>query len=49
MFDYIIIAVLKEQIAKEIESYLMVEVGIEQRKILYQVPLEGMDIMQSIV
>lgn len=48
-FDYIVIATAEEGLAKEIESYLVTGSDVEQERILYQTPLEGMHIMQTIV
>ena len=48
-FDYIVIATAEERLAKEIESYLVAGSDVEQERILYQTPLEGMNIMQTIV
>lgn len=48
-FEYIVIAVAEERPAKEIEAYLTDEFGIGREQILYQIPLEGMSIMQPTV
>lgn len=45
-FDYIVIAAAENTFAKQIQSYLQDRVNIRKEKIVYQKPLEGMEILQ---
>ena len=46
-FDYIVIAVAENAVAKQIDSYLQSKMKIAKEKIVYQKPLEGMEILQT--